>query len=321
MNKESCFTITAMIEHHLRQFLKKFHDGRAFLLALSGGPDSMVLFRLLLQENIPFSVAHVDHGWREESGKEAQQLQELCNECRVPFFLHKLNIQGPNLEDRCRQARYAFFRQCLTPQMQGVVLGHQADDWSETVLKRIFEGARLTKLSGLRPVTQFEEMTLLRPLLHVRKKQILSWLHQHGHWFFEDATNLDPRFLRSRFRLEIHPFLEKKFGKALDSSLVRLAQASLELEHHVNFYLNRYSILTEEDRVSLDFNHCIPQTDFEWRMVVSSFFERQGISISSHSQQQIIEHLQRRSTRKTLRLKNCYVTLHRLVLTLQPVMV
>jgi len=305
-----------MIEQHLRQFLKKFHDGSPLLLALSGGPDSMALFRLFLQEGVIFSVAHVDHGWRAESHDEAEQLAQLCQSYQLPFYTCRLNLQGSNLEDRCRQARYAFFRTCLQEGMQGVVLGHQADDWIETVLKRIFEGARLTKLAGLRPVTQFEGMTLLRPLLAVRKQELINWLQKRQFWFFEDPTNADPKFLRSRLRHEIYPMLQKSFGKSIDTSLLKLAQASLELEEDVSQRFSCPYTTTEDGGIILDLRTACLPTTFAWKAQVGHFFDQQNVSISSATRDQIVEHLKRGNIRKALHLKNCYVKLERRVLML-----
>lgn len=307
-----------MIEHHFRQFLKKFYRGGPLLLALSGGPDSMALFYLFLNAQIPFSVAHVNHGWRAESQEEADKLEKLCQEKQIPFQYKILTLSGPNLEDRCRNERLAFFRSCLTPDMEGVALGHQADDWAETILKRIFEGARLTKLAGMKPLSQYEGMTLLRPLLKVRKRDIIEWLTAQEVWFFTDPTNADPRFLRSRLRHRILPFLQQEFGKSLDTSLIRLAEASLELDADLQQRLCAYPIQNTAQGISVDFSQTSQSSLFEWRMTLAHFFETQGVEISTLMLQHMVTHLQRKSCHKTLRLKNWYVTLDRRVLYLHP---
>ena len=144
------------IKQELRRFLRAhYSQGRELLLALSGGPDSQALFHLLVEFRYPFRVAHVDHAWRPESAKEAKALEELCRQHKIPFHLKTLNpdeMQG-NLEDACRQERLSYFQELSTQwNCQAVVLGHHADDQAETVLKRLFEGASLEKLAGIRSV-------------------------------------------------------------------------------------------------------------------------------------------------------------------------
>ncbi len=121
---------------------KTFLRSQSLLLALSGGVDSMVLFDLLKKARIPFSVAHVDHGWRESSHLEAISLKKMCEREGIPFYLLQLKEKWTfNLEEQARAARYAFFKSlCDEHLFSGVLVAHQADDRAETVLKRVLEG-------------------------------------------------------------------------------------------------------------------------------------------------------------------------------------
>lgn len=290
------------LEQQFRQFLKKYPVDR-LILGLSGGPDSMTLFHLLLDEKIVFEVAHVDHRWRKESAAQASELGELCQKHGIPFHLKVLQLKGANLEDRCRNERLAFFASLGSK----VMLGHHADDQAETVLKRIFEGARLTKFKGLAPYSKRGELEILRPLLGIPKKEILRWLHERGMTYFEDETNRDPKYLRSRMREELLPTLSKAFGKEIAPSLCRIGKLAAELEEFTNSLLERYPA----DGASLDFSQDPPKTTFEWRVVVSNLFEKQGIIPSSMQLDQMIEHLRNKSCHKSLRIKNRCVKLHR----------
>src|SRR5262249_46973772 len=152
--------------------------------------------------------AHVDHGWREESGDEAAYLTQFCEKAGVKLHQKKLNPpqHNHNLEDEGRKARLAFFKDVIQKgNFKGIALAHHADDQAETVLKRVFEGANLPKLRGLTPSAHVNGILILRPLLHVSKKQIVEWLHSKQIPFFHDTSNQDPRFLRSRLREEIIP--------------------------------------------------------------------------------------------------------------------
>ena len=165
------------LEFFFTPFFDKYWDGKSkLLLGLSGGPDSRALFHLLLDHGIPFEVAHLDHGWRDESREEAAYLQKLCEEFKVAFHLERVAHPVKD-ENSGRKARLSFFRAlCEVHAFQAVLLAHHADDQAETVLKRVFEGASLPRLKGFSPCTIVEGVSLWRPLLEVAKEQILRWL-------------------------------------------------------------------------------------------------------------------------------------------------
>jgi tRNA(Ile)-lysidine synthase len=211
----------------VRDFLRPRIGSCPVLLAYSGGGDSTALFELLLKYReiypLDLHVAHVDHGWREESQEEALRLKARCP---VPFHLERLeiDIKAGNLEDRCRQLRLAFFNQVYQEiGAEALVMAHHANDQAETVLKRIFEGG---PLHGLLPDRLIEGMRVLRPLLGVQKKELLAYLDREGVPYFTDSTNEDERFLRGKMRKTIIPLLEEHFGKGIVAPLCRLAERS-----------------------------------------------------------------------------------------------
>ncbi|MBP9841745.1 MAG: tRNA lysidine(34) synthetase TilS [Simkaniaceae bacterium] len=211
----------------VRDFLRPRLKGGPVLLAYSGGGDSTALFHLVLKYReiypLDLHVAHVDHGWREESEREALLLKDACP---VPFYLHRLKVDPmeKNLEDRCRNLRLAFFYEIY--QMLGaeaLLMAHHANDQAETVLKRIFEGG---SLHGILPDRDIEGMRVLRPLLGVQKKELIAYLEKEGISYFTDPTNEDERFLRGKMRKSIIPLLEEHFGKGIVAPLCRLAERS-----------------------------------------------------------------------------------------------
>ncbi len=223
---------------HVRRFIEQ-HGllGSELLLALSGGADSMALFHCLIKNRIRFQAAHVDHGWRPESGEEARTLKELCDGHGIPFHLKKLDPAEcvGNLEEASREARYAFFFELLTKtQAAGVLLAHHADDQAETVLKRVLEGAGLSALKGMLPAAVRDGVLLLRPFLDVKKETLKGWLAEQGSDWFEDPTNSDPRYLRSRLRAEILPWLSERFGKDPAKPLCHLGTRMAEMDDYID---------------------------------------------------------------------------------------
>ncbi|MBA3957653.1 MAG: tRNA lysidine(34) synthetase TilS [Parachlamydiaceae bacterium] len=217
--------------------LQHYNSARPILLALSGGPDSLALFHLLVQwrqqTQGEVGIAHVDHGWRAESASEAEILRQLAASAKMPFHLKTLDPKtlSGNLEAACRMERLHFFRELSeTYGYQATLLGHHRDDQAETVLKRVFEGSSLCALSALQPISKVEGCTVWRPFLDVSKKTIMEWLATNQLEAFSDRTNLDPKFLRARFRSKIIPFLQDTFGKEIASPLCQIAEEAQELK-------------------------------------------------------------------------------------------
>ncbi len=285
------------LETKIIDFLERHCEKeKTFLLALSGGPDSIALFHLLRGVDFSFEVAHIDHSWRPESSKEAETLQALCLKYHLTFHLHTLAPpEGGNLEDKARGERLAFFRRlCKQRELRGVFLAHHADDQAETVLKRVLEGASLPKLRGLAPVKEVQGLALHRPLLTTRKKELLEWLEKRGYHYFEDGTNRDPRFLRGRLRHEILPSLSKQFGKQVSTSLCRLGEAASELAEFLEVTLEKYRNCEGGD-LSQEF-------PFLAKMVIRDAFQRNQIALPQSVLETIWWHLQKRGPRKTLKV-------------------
>ncbi len=282
-----------MLKTELKTFIQKHWDGhRPLLLALSGGPDSLMLLQLLLKLKIDlhfeFAIAHVDHRWRPSSEEEAKSLEQSAQQRGIPFHLKILspNTLKGNLESACREERFLFFRQlCLEHGYQAVLLGHHADDQAETVLKRIFEGTSLPYLTALRPVTCLSQLTLWRPLLNCRKNDLIEELKSCGIKAFEDETNKDPRFLRARFRTKLLPLLANEFGKEINTHLKNLGSEAQEL----NAYLDEqtqfsYSkLLIGPFGSMLDLTKTLPMPPLEQKHLIRRFCKNCGLSISKEA--------------------------------------
>jgi len=210
------------------------------LLGYSGGPDSKALLYALLEGGVVPHLAHVDHGWREESREEAVLLEEEAKSLGCPFFSTRLEMTEKK-EDGARKARLSFFSS-LMGNYEALLLAHQADDLAETVLKRILEGAHLANLSGMQPASSQYGMMIWRPLLNVRRSEILHFLEERGLTPIIDPSNSDPTYLRSRMRREIFPFLNECFGKETTENLVLMSQRIHEYKEYLDRQIGRVSI-------------------------------------------------------------------------------
>lgn len=270
----------------------------SLLLALSGGADSLCLFYSLLEykknDDFFLHVAHVDHGWREESSKEAELLEKLVQSYEIPFHKKVLDpstLKG-NLENACREARYQFFKEIADQfNFHGVLTAHHADDQSETVLKRLFEGSHWSRLSGLQPVIELNGLKVWRPFLNLPKKKLLQWLESRGYSHFEDKTNKDLKFLRSRMREKILPELRATFGKEIVPSLMNLAEDIADLDRY--FQKKLVPLLeTIHHEAGSEILHLgeLPSLDLvEMKYLIRKWFDLSEVSFSRQQIQQIAE--------------------------------
>lgn len=289
----------------VKDFVEVYKKGDApFLLGFSGGPDSLALLHLLLECRrffpLNLHLAHVDHGWRLTSGQEAGALREMASALGLPFYLKRLPLpaESSNLEEMGRKARLAFFKElCQREGFQGVFLAHQADDQAETVFKRIMEGSGMLGLRGLKKLCVLEGIPILRPLLEVRKKELLSWIARKGVVGIDDPSNRDPRYLRSRMRVQIFPLVEAAFGKQSVMNLVHLGSLSEEL---VAYFERKTAKLFEEVKegedgvLCLNLNAHLPMEKLEFLTLCRGVLEKQGIFFSRTILEQAFEALNTR---------------------------
>lgn len=219
----------------VRTFLHEvgYDEKRPLLLGYSGGPDSKALLYALLDAGIKqLHIAHVDHGWREESGEERDAIEKEAAALSLPCHIHKLTEKcSGNWEETGRLARILFYTRLFeTVPFQAILLGHHANDLAETALKQLLEGAHLCNLRGMEKKSVLYGIPFWRPFLDTPKSDLLEFVQNRSLPYFVDRTNLDPKFLRTRLREEMIPQLEASFGKNIFGNLVLLSERSQELK-------------------------------------------------------------------------------------------
>jgi tRNA(Ile)-lysidine synthase len=209
------------------------HD--TIVVAVSGGPDSVALLRVLHEISInrmPLNLvcAHVNHGFRDESRQEAEFVREMAEELGIPFELAVFDIpsfmkeSGLGPQEAARNKRYQFLTDIA--QLHGasaIAMAHHADDQAETVLMRLLRGSGPSGLAGMRWKRKEKKVELIRPFLRINKTALLELCHSRGYAYVEDASNLQTKYKRNAVRLEVLPFLEKYNGR-LRQSLTQLAE-------------------------------------------------------------------------------------------------
>lgn len=212
--------------------------GDRVAVAVSGGPDSVALLRLLLELRselgLVLAVAHFHHGIRgAEADADQKFVAELAHAHSLPLHTASADapahaaLHGLSLETAARELRYAWFRKLLDDGEAGrVATGHTLDDQAETVLMRLLRGSGTRGLAGIFPrVETAGEGAIVRPLLGVRRREIEEYLGAVGQPWREDQSNRDPQHLRNRIRHQLLPQLERDYNP----SLARVLSESAEL--------------------------------------------------------------------------------------------
>jgi tRNA(Ile)-lysidine synthase len=212
----------------------QIEPGRPILLGVSGGPDSVCLFHLLVQLGYTLIVAHLNHGLRPEAAEDAEFVRQLANQWETPFVLGQEDVaefasqNGYSVEEGARVARYRFLAQeAAKYDAQAIAVAHTADDQVETVLMHFLRGTGSSGLRGMAFRTQMknwgQDVPLVRPLLSTWREEIWDYLKAYQLPSRMDQSNLDVRFHRNRLRHELIPYLES-YNPAIRQSLWRMAE-------------------------------------------------------------------------------------------------
>lgn len=208
------------------------------VVAVSGGPDSVALLHVLaaLRSGMRWTlhIAHLDHGLRETSARDAAFVQELGSRWGIPTTIERRDVgamaqhEGWSLEDGARRVRYQFLLEVARRQSaHRVAVAHTADDQAETVLMRLIRGTGLLGLGAI-PMARLlaDGIWIVRPLLDVWRRDVLAYLREADLAFCEDHTNHDHRFVRNRIRSELLPLLERAYNSNIKHTLTQLAEQS-----------------------------------------------------------------------------------------------
>ncbi|WP_310441937.1 tRNA lysidine(34) synthetase TilS [Sulfurimonas sp.] len=184
------------------------------LLAFSGGADSTALFFLLLKHNIPFDIAIVNYGVREQSKEEVAYAQELAKTHNLKCHIFNAPKIEQNFEAAAREIRYNFFEELILKyKYENLLTAHHLGDRFEWMLMQFCKGAGCAEIAGMQKEQNRGIYTLIRPLLHLDKKELLAYLHADEKIYFEDESNLDEDIKRNAFRHNYSlPLLEKYLG-------------------------------------------------------------------------------------------------------------
>ena len=213
-----------------------------YLVALSGGADSVCLLLLLKQLGYSVEAIHCNFHLRgEESDRDESFCRQLCDEQQIKLHLVHFDTQAyaqlhkVSLEMAARQLRYRHFAQlCHDAEFHGVCVAHHQDDVVETVLMNLIRGTGIKGLSGIKPLQIMSfplngqddstfQLPIIRPMLCVSRDVITDFLNQIGQTYVTDSTNLIPDVQRNKIRLQVLPLL-REINPSVSRNIVETAE-------------------------------------------------------------------------------------------------
>ena len=287
-------SLTTHVERQIeRAFPAKNWTSVRTLVAVSGGPDSVALVRALsvitnrhLEGNTTkLMVGHVNHGLRGSASEEDERfVSSLAQDLGLEF--HRRAAVKPDSTPAASEESLRDFRydQLLEMSKQTgaryIVTGHTFDDQVETIAFRIFRG---TGVSGLAGIPQYrrasDSVTLVRPLLNVRRVEILDYLRGIGQTFRVDVSNSESVFTRNFLRNEILPRLCERLGDTVPEAIVRLGEQASEVDDYLTERARKLStaiLVQNEDQVEIDCERIRGQHPVLIRHFVSLIWKEQN---------------------------------------------
>lgn len=222
-----------------------------YVVALSGGPDSVALLRVLSALGYDVHAAHCNFHLRgAESDRDEAFCRHLCDGLHVPLHIVHFDTLGyaalhkESVEMAARELRYHWFARLVNDiGGKAVCVAHHRDDQVETVLLNIIRGTGLRGLLGMQPKTVLpplpsqgggspssqEGTVVLRPMLGMTEAQVMEYLEAIGQDFVIDSTNLQDEAQRNKLRLDIIPRLEK-INPAVKANIIRMTENLADAE-------------------------------------------------------------------------------------------
>lgn len=255
---------STLLQKTLRDLTHFFEQNKAdtYLLAVSGGLDSMVLCALARELQLPIKILHVNYGLRgADSDADQAFVAAYCQKHYIKLEVHKVGLKNQlnnnklNLQAEARRIRYAFFKgvQAQTPNSL-LCTAHQADDQIETFWLQLARGAGLKGMAGM--ARQGDK--LLRPLLHLTRSEVLALAKELKVTWREDSSNATLKYRRNLWRHEFLPYLntksprlnqeialiQKVFTREIGGQEALLKQALQKFKNEKSISLNEISQLS-----------------------------------------------------------------------------
>ncbi len=230
---------------------------KTYLLAVSGGVDSMVLADLFQVSGFNFHMAHINYHLRNEDSNLDQKLVfDFCEKHKIPFHLYEVsendNQPENSIQNWARELRYRYFREIKEKEnLDYIVTAHHLNDQLETFIINLSKASGIRGLSGIPQ----NENGILRPLLGFSKDEIYDFAKENQIDFREDQSNQKTDYLRNKIRHNIVPELQKinsDFLTNFSKSIHYINQAKDFINQSVDDKIKILKINSDENQIIIN---------------------------------------------------------------------
>ena len=230
---------------------------KTYLLAVSGGVDSMVLADLFQVSGLKFQVAHINYHLRNEDSNLDQKLvSDFCERYQIPFHLYEVSAEDQkpenSIQNWARELRYQFFRKIQKEQnLEYLVTAHHLNDQLETFIINLSKASGIKGLSGI----PANDNNIIRPLLNFSKEEIYEFAEENNVEFREAKSNHKTDYLRNKVRHNVVPELEKindDFLQNFSKSMEILNQTKDVLNDLINEKITGFKTNIETGQTIID---------------------------------------------------------------------
>jgi len=229
---------------------------KSFLLAVSGGVDSVVMADLFKKAGYEFAIAHCNFQLRgKESDGDETFVKELAAKYKVPFYVKRFDISAYVKEHKvstqmaARELRYNWFNDCLKlEKLDYLVIAHHADDAIETFFINLLRGTGIAGLHGIASV----QKNLIRPLLGFSRNEIEQYASAQKLKWREDSSNATDKYERNKIRHHLIPELLKispDATKAIGHTIENLAETEIIYRKAIERELNKLAVVKKDKTV------------------------------------------------------------------------
>lgn len=260
-------------------------DGK-WVIAVSGGADSMALLDMCFQQHMDIYVAHVNYQKRESAIQETKEVEAYCIDKDISCYVHYVEHyeEGYNFQAQARDIRYHFFQKIIAlVDAQGVLVAHHFDDVLETYLLQIERGST-PAYYGMKEDAYVHDVFVKRPLLSYGKKQLVNYCKEHHIVYFDDESNFEDTYRRNAIR---HHVLSAYTDMQKQELIEEMVEKNKQNEHNQN-QIQQY-VQQMHDQFTLVWFYDIP-TSLQ-SGVIREWLVKQGVSYHI-SEKNIVSFLQ-----------------------------